>query len=639
MAVVAVFYRVGASIAGVLLMSWVYAQGVFEEFWEAYVRAMEEAGVERVLVYEEDVQHVLRQLVDQPIDLNSADRSDFEQIPFLDWEAIEAILEYRHRFGPYESVWELNAVRGLEPEQCRLLRYVVRVAGGSALGAWMGGGGVRTLHTGEVENGRVLLEGSRFQWDGAFRNRIRGHLGIYWPHRTQPWEEWRRWLHLQLRAFGVWQPNGATVRLYFGDFTVRLGEGLLCYQGFHLGQSIHVLSIVKGRAQVIRPYRSRSNYGFLRGIGFEWTLHPRWKLHIAASLRNMRWFWSRSKQSYWVVGEPRYAPYKMVDQRVDVATGIVNTRYSGVRGSVEANVLLHRFGRTSLPLSLLAGGSVAHRWHMRGVLWYGEGAWWSNGAHGFVQGLALAMRRDVHLSVQYRYMSARYPMLWVAPIMRGSYPAGERGWYLGVEWQLARRSRLHAFVDLARFKGTSVGYVPIWRLYYIIKINRRHQWSIDIRQRQLRREVLNDRYGVNQYRAMHILRFEGRHQWVRQWEYRWSMHYGLNTAQRGLPQITAWMVAQNWQYTSRKGRWRWRGQVALFEIADFRQRMYLYVPGSLGIGRFAAFYGNGAHILHRLVVKLPREHRIECLVRWSVSTYLDKERRQFSWQLAWSRRW
>ncbi len=639
MAVGAVLYRAGVLVAGVLLVSWVNAQGAFEEFWEAYVRAMEEDGVERALVYEEDVRHVLRQLVDQPIDLNRAERSDFEQIPFLDWEAIEAILEYRRRFGPFESVWELNAVRGLGPEQCRLLRYVVQVVGGGPLGARKNGVVVRTLHTGEVLDGRFSVEGSRLQWDGALSSRIFGHLGIYWPHRPQPWEEWRRWLPLHLRVFSLWQPKGTMLRFYAGDFTIRLGEGLLCYQGFHLGQSMHVLSIVKGRSRVIRPYRSRSNYGFMRGIGFEWSLHPRWKLHFAASLRNMRWFWSRAKQSYWVVGEPRYEPYKMFDRRLDVATGIVHTSYSGERGSMEASVVLHRFSRTSLPLSWLAGGSIAHRWHMHGVLWYGEGAWWSTAARGFVQGLALAIGRDVHLSVQYRYMSARYPMLWVAPIMRGSYPAGERGWYLGVEWQLARRSRLHAFVDLARFKGTSVGYVPIWRLSFVYKMSRHHQWSLDIRQRQLRREVLNGRYEVIQYRPMHILRIEGRHQWVGQWEYRWSMHYGLNTAQRGVPQITAWMVAQNWQYTSRKGRWRWRGQVALFEIADFGQRMYLYVPGSLGIGRFAAFYGNGGHILHRLVLKLPREHQVECLVRWSVSTYLGVERRQFSWQLAWTHRW
>jgi|GEM_PF-6804053 len=571
-------WRAGALFVGVMVgIGCVFGQGDFEEFWEAYVRTMEETEEGSALVYEEDVRQVLRQLVDEPIDLNTAGRSDFEQIPFMDWEAIEAILEYRRRFGPFESVWELNAVRGLGPAQCALLRYVVRVKGGRLLGERKKRAIVRTMHDGQVQGGKILAERSRFQWDGSLGNRSSGHLGMHWPHRGRPWKAWRRGMLLQLRAFGTWQLKGAAMRVYLGDYTVRLGEGLLCYQGFHIGQGIHVLSIVKGRSQKIRPYRSRSNYGFLRGVGVEFRLRPFWKVSAALLMRNMRWYWSRVKPSYWVVGEPLLS--QAVGRGLDVATAIVNTSYSNARGSVEANVLLHRFGGAEFPHSWLGGGSVAHRWSMRGVWVYGEAALWTNGEHGLVEGLSWTMGKAVRMSVHYRYMSDRYPMLWVAPIMRGSIPAGERGWFR---------------------TGVTGGYVPTWRLYFVYQLQRHHQ---------------------------------------RQWEYRWSMYYGLGISHEGWPQLAGWMIAQDWRYTSRRGRWRWRGQMALFEIADFQGRMYLYVPGSLGIGRFAAFYGNGAHLLNSLRIKLPRDQQLECLVHWSLRTYRGEERRQLSWQFAWMRRW
>ena len=75
----------------------------------------------------EDVYDQLCELSLHPFDLNTATRSQLEDLPFLSAQQIEEIMEYLYRYGPMKSKGELLMIRSLDEARRRLLASVCYV--------------------------------------------------------------------------------------------------------------------------------------------------------------------------------------------------------------------------------------------------------------------------------------------------------------------------------------------------------------------------------------------------------------------------------------------------------------------------------------------------------------------------------
>ena len=75
----------------------------------------------------EDVYDQLCYLAQHPFDLNTATRSQLEDLPFLSAQQIEEIVEYLYRYGPMKSKGELLMIRSLDEARRRLLSGVCYV--------------------------------------------------------------------------------------------------------------------------------------------------------------------------------------------------------------------------------------------------------------------------------------------------------------------------------------------------------------------------------------------------------------------------------------------------------------------------------------------------------------------------------
>ena len=96
-----------------------------EQHWEdcyAEVIAIEGKDEEDIPDYE-----LLCQLADHPININTATKEDLEQLPFLNNQQIEDIMEYLYRYHSLQSVGELYMIPSLGNAYARLLSYFITI--------------------------------------------------------------------------------------------------------------------------------------------------------------------------------------------------------------------------------------------------------------------------------------------------------------------------------------------------------------------------------------------------------------------------------------------------------------------------------------------------------------------------------
>ncbi len=86
---------------------------------------LDEATIEK-----EDSQlyDLIEQLLEDPININTASKSELLTIPFMDVESAEVITEYRKTHGKLFSVNEIELIDGFSPNISKTLKYFIKVS-------------------------------------------------------------------------------------------------------------------------------------------------------------------------------------------------------------------------------------------------------------------------------------------------------------------------------------------------------------------------------------------------------------------------------------------------------------------------------------------------------------------------------
>lgn len=197
------------------------------------------------------------QLMETPLDINSATEGELAAFPLLSPFQVASILEYREQYGDILSRGELELVDGFNPERVeRLLPFIVF-------------GEDSSLHPPLNDNlsHRLILRSS-----GKFaKGSPWGHYGKY---RFKMGERLQvgstissKGLSAHLRVGGI--PIGGDLSIksgVVGDYSVRLGQGLLVWNSFSLSGAGDPSSILKMGGGVV-PYTASAPEDAFRGIG------------------------------------------------------------------------------------------------------------------------------------------------------------------------------------------------------------------------------------------------------------------------------------------------------------------------------------------------------------------------------------
>lgn len=196
---------------------------------------------------EELVRHY-EQLLLKPLNLNAATRKQLEETQLLTLFQVESLLAWRERYAALRSATEWALVEGFSPEVVAQLHPFF------------------TLGEPQVRLPATQTYSARFKKKWRQEGFSLATKGWYESEtftagavvENDPKERFPDFVSLSASCKG-W---------YAGDFTARFGQGLVLWKAFSMS-AFGTPSSVARRGNGLKPYRSSSETGFFRGLG--WT--------------------------------------------------------------------------------------------------------------------------------------------------------------------------------------------------------------------------------------------------------------------------------------------------------------------------------------------------------------------------------
>jgi hypothetical protein len=596
----------------------------------------------------------------EPVDLNGPESAELLAWQLLTPALHQALVDHVARHGPLLSVLELQAIPGFTPDLIRLLQPLVAAGPPDALATalplfrrfvrgedelYLRGG--RTLQhaagfTGEApayagspdrlylryrhRHGTTLSYGFTMEKDAGEPLISPGALPLpdYWSY------------HLFIKPGKPW-----CQMLLLGDFTVRMGQGLVMHNGFGGGKGATATS-VKRSGQTLRPYSSVDENTFMRGIGM--TVRPRNGIEITV-------FASRQRQDGNGIPDTSAVPggtelrgitslqssglhrtaAELADQDVVRATHLgCRIGHAGKRSGFGLNALHTRFGHALMPReelynqfdfrgNALSQFSIDYGFFLGGIHFFGESAISGNGGQAHLHGLLASPHRRINLALVVRHYARDYHALSSNAFGENTLPRNERGLYAGLQVIPAPRWRIDLYQDLWRHPwlrfnvdAPTEGHETFLRASYAIR--RRMELFGQCRYRQT---SVNDRLAVEPNarvipQSSAQFRLQLNQQLGRGVQFRtrvaWTTYHRPGFSSSGL------LIAQDILVDPIGSPWSGTARLALFDTEDYDSRIYAYENDLIYYYAIPAYSDKGTRYYVTLRYKGIRHLTIECKI-------------------------
>ena len=259
------------------LPPWSFAQDI-DHTIEAVV------DIEEGSVGSEDLP-ILEALRQMPLDINKADRIDWEQLPWIPPDLAQAIVDWRGAYGPFLNRRMLIRVPGMNESILDRLTPFITAGGHTPRthGRWRMTNS-RHDRYGVQGNGRLGIQSDvnireRFSWGMRFERRI--------PNRVYRWQSGYALIH------------GTSVidQFLVGRFEMDFGQGLI-WRSRSTRPSLSTFSAsVKRRSRGFRPDRTTYSTGSNRGIAGRYN--GRHLQFIGTVFRNKKGEWTHGGRWMW----------------------------------------------------------------------------------------------------------------------------------------------------------------------------------------------------------------------------------------------------------------------------------------------------------------------------------------------------
>ncbi len=456
---------------------------------EEIARQLEDMTESRDDMEPEDDSYVqeLQQFLKEPINLNYADAGLLQQLIFLSPIHISNLISYRKIFGPFISLYELQAVPGWDAVLIRKLRPYITVTQkvelfNSLKSRFKNGSHsllFRTSMVLEKSKGYLLdssvaknfYPGSRQKIFLRYKYVFKNSMQYGFTAEKDAGEEFFK--GSQKKGFDFYSAHffarnmGVIKSIAIGDFAVNLGQGLTQWQSLAFNKGADIVT-VKRQSDVLRPYNSAGEIAFHRGAGI--TLKKRnWETTGFFSLRRIdAGFETAGDGKEEVVTSFHTSGYHRTANEISGKNFLGqqafggNVGYSDERFHAGINGVHYEFDHTIQKPDYLynkyaisgkrAGNySVDYSYTYKNFHFFGEAASDENSAKAFVNGLVVSTDSKVGMSFFYRNISKEYQSLYTSSFTESSTPTNESGFYSGITINPSDYWRFDAYADFFHF--------------------------------------------------------------------------------------------------------------------------------------------------------------------------------------------
>ncbi|EIM76152.1 hypothetical protein A3SI_10974 [Nitritalea halalkaliphila LW7] len=590
----------------------------------------------------EALQEQLLEALSQPRGVNEISGAEIQALGIWTKREIDAFLQFREEFGPFQSLYELQGIEALSLESLQLFLPFVQLQApladtGNLRDNLKKGGtwdilqrAARTLETRRgfrTDAGPAAYLGDPWQHLLLARYAKPGAFSFGLTLSKQPgeaflWDPQTRRLGYNHQGFhAALYPKGRMRALILGDYVLQFGQGLVFGGGFQVGKGAETITSLRQSSKGSRPFTGTMPFGYFRGatVTFQEKGHQL-SLMASSQKRDARFHepdadteetFSLRIRSFPTVGRYRTASELAAKQQQRVMDLGGNYHYSGAKGlwEVGINVLHTNFGQKWMPIpnrynqQRFRGqqhtvGSLYGSLNWENHLLFGEFAQSMGRGAAYTVGLMSALHPQLSLSLLWRDYAPDFSSFYAAAFAENTRPENEKGLYVGLKYEKGRRWLLTTYADFfsfreARFRayGPGDGYEYLLRLRF--SPYKTDEWIFFTRYTQKDRNApqqegvrLFQLWGTHRTQA--VLNFSKRFQegWESRTRLQWAQfRHGNLEPSRGFA------LAQDLHY--RLHTWRFSARMALFQTDDFDTRQYLFEQQVFRAFSIPAFHGRG----------------------------------------------
>ncbi|MDN3202581.1 ComEA family DNA-binding protein [Algoriphagus sediminis] len=639
--------------------------------------------IERVFpIQEQDLDYeaiyeVLFQLYQNPIDINEANAEILQATYLLKPYQIESILNYRQQFGPFLSLYELQAIPEIGLED------LLRLAPFLQLGKGKSENPKDFFSRIPDANQAYLLFRHRRTWErrrgftpadtsssGRVSSRYLGDPNeIYIRMRLQKtrdfsfgftlekdageqfvWDRSTNRIGFNFYSFHLAKYNlGKWKNITLGDFQAAFGQGLVFGAGFILGKGAETVSTVRRSSVGILPYTAALEFGFFRGLGATYQFNRDVKATIIASrvprdgrLQNSLDSLLEESGSFSSINQSGLhrtnSEIATKNQLKETSLG-VNLEYSRKSFSGGLNFLSVNFDRpwqpTPRPYNQFdfkgdqnQNASTYFNYNWKNFFAFGEAAISTSGGTGIVAGIIGSLRKEVSMSILYRNYDRDFHSFYSNAFSESTRPNNERGIYLGLELNPIKKWKLNLHYDFFKFPwlrfrayAPSNGYEWLSRLTF--RPGKTLTTFIQIRQEQKERNISDTGESQLGYQLAPLNRINGLWNLDKQLSTRLFIRSRIMWSKIKFNENESYGFLILQDIKLHMDRWRLTGRISLFDTDDYDARLYAFESNVLWTFSIPAFSGRG--IRYYLLAQYQVHPRLTLYMRIARTSFSDRK--------------
>ena len=635
--------------------------------------SMQEEDINHEEIYENLLQHLLN-----PIDLNRSTREELQSIYVFTPHHINNFLNYKEKFGPLLSLYELQAVPGFDLDLIyRILPFVTleddwnktfrpfpgrvlternayfmirhrrvwekrrgftppdTLSGGRSTSRYLGDPNdlyarFRIQHQNDFSLGFTVDKdaGEQFTWDPSTKrygfNFLSYHFTLY---------QKKRWKIVTV-----------------GDFQAQFGQGLVFGSGFSPGKGGETITTVKRSSTGVKPFTSAMEHGFFRGAAVTYSLG---RFEVSGlfsnaprdgniqsspdSLENQEQFLSSLPQSgYHRTPTEISNKSKALEKSMGVNLTYRNTDNSL---SIGTNALYSNFSQPYFKVERIYNGfefrgksnhvhSMFFSYNYQNYFFFGESAISKSYGTAMLGGVMASLSPQLDLSVLWRDYKRDFHSFYGNAFSENSNPINEKGVYLGLQYRPSRNFQWNGYLDRfyspwLRFRtyAPSGGYEWLSKVTY--SRSRNLTVFFQVREKTKRRNIsvpvnLGAGYNLADGRKRNYvinLDMVVDKTWSIKSRVQFSNFDFNGSKTKGFAIIQD--IRGQWN------KWRLSSRIALFDTNDYENRQYIYERNVLWAFSLPNYSGQG--IRYYLLGQYQVNKQLTFWARWARTSFTDRQ--------------
>jgi hypothetical protein len=453
----------------------------------------------------EQIYEQFANLLDNPINLNTATQADLEQLYILSDFQISSILEYIKTNGKMLSIYELAFVYGFDDALAQSLYPFVTVDYDYAYTAKSDTAKFKDMISkGKhqiILRAKQILEKQAGYKDNATTKFKGSPLALYARYNYN-YSDRLRWNITTEKDAGEtyfdfvsghiqYNSKKTLKRLIVGDFQSQFGQGLVLWNGFAINKSV-TASAIRRRARGVYGYSSTDENKYFRGVATNLSFN---KFDISLFISHKNRDASIADSTGKVFKTLQTTGLHRTDSEIrnknsiseSAAGGNINYEHNNLRIGISA--LWHSFNadyvRDLQPYNMFQLNKSSNfnystdvQWRWKRMILFAETAFDTNMKNASVAGATFNLEQNIQLSLLYRNYAYDYQSIYAQGFSDGTRTENEEGFFISATLSPIKHINLSGYFDVFSFpwlkyriNAPSRGFSYAFRITYSPKKN------------------------------------------------------------------------------------------------------------------------------------------------------------------------